>query len=516
MNRGRNGSKAPAASPHPEPAIGVPAEGTGPGGAEPISPISVTVEFADGRRRQRSFTKAFRIGRGEECDVRIEAKDVSRVHSEVLVRDGQWWVRDAASTNGTFLDGERVTLAPMPERAVLQLGGDEPRLLLRVGIDRENASDATIVDSPRTESYYVRHYLEGPEGTQLGRRTTMIRKAFLDVTRKRRRLYLLSIGGIAVLLAAAGAFSLHQRAQLAKQRGIAEDIFYQMKTVEVQLAQLEARVGPSPDRTTRAELAADRSRLADLEHSYESFLTELGVYDPKMTQEQRLILRVARVFGECELAMPEGLVAEVNRYIQKWKADTRLRDAIGRANANGYTPKVVTAMISFHLPPQFFYLALEESDFRADLCGPQTRYGIPKGAWQFVPETAIAYGLHTGPLYLLPQSDPRDERHDFAKATAAAARYLHDIYSKEAQASGLLVVASYNWGEGNVQQLIHSMPENPRERNFWRLITDHRRQIPRETYTYVFRVFAGAVIGEDPHLFGFDFDNPLAVSQPAR
>ena len=504
MSPGRSEGNAPPASP------------PGSGAGDPVPPISVTVIYADGRSHQRSFTQPFRIGRGEECEVRAESKDVSRVHAEVLVREGKWWVKDAASTNGTFLDGERVTLAPMPERAVLQLGCDDPRILLRVGGGKEDDTNATIVDAPRTEAYYVRHYLEGQKDSQVGRQTVMIRKAFLDVMRRRRRYYLLAIAVVVVLLAAAGAYSFHQRAQLAKQRAIAEDIFYQMKAVEVQLDQLEAKVGPSPDRLTSAELAADRSRLASLEHSYDSFLTELGVYDPKMTEDERLILRVARVFGECELAMPKGLVAEVDRYIKKWKDGNRLTDAIGRAESNGYAPKVVAAMTSVHLPPQFFYLALEESDFRTDLCGPHTRFGIPKGAWQFVPDTAIAYGLHTGPLFLLAQHDPRDDRHDFTKATMAAAHYLRDIYSKEAQASGLLVIASYNWGEGNIQQLIRSMPENPKERNFWRLITLHRRQIPRETYNYVFRVFAGAVIGEDPHHFGFDFDNPLVVGKTTR
>ena len=500
MNRGHDGSEAPPART--------------PGGGFP-PPLNVTVVYADGRRHQHVVTEPFRIGRGEECEVRAEGKDVSRVHAEIIHREGRWWVRDAASTNGTFLDGERVTLAQIPERAVLQLGGDDPRVLLRLGGEEEDAINATVVDAPRTEAYYVRHYLEGQKDSQVGRRTIMIRKAFLDVMRRRRRLYLLAIGFVVLLLVGAGAYSLHQRAQLAKQRAIAEDIFYQMKAVEVQLTQLEARVGPSPDSATRAELAVDRSRLANLEHSYDSFLAELGVYTPKMTEDERLILRVARVFGECELAMPHGFVAEVNRYIGKWKSDGRLADAVARAQANGYAPKVIAAMTSYHLPPQFFYLALEESDFRTDLCGPHTRFGIPKGAWQFVPETAIAYGLHTGPLYLLPQKDPRDERLDFGKATLAAARYLRDIFSKEAQASGLLVIASYNWGEGNIQQLIRSMPENPRERNFWKLIADHRRQIPRETYSYVFRVFASAVIGEDPHFFGFDFTNPLATTPPA-
>ena len=105
---------------------------------------------------------------------------------------------------------------------------------------------------------------------------------------------------------------------------------------------------------------------------------------------------------------------------------------------------------------------------------------------------------------------PRDERFDFAKATDAAAKYIHDLYKTEAQASGLLVFASYNWGQTNVRKLINSMPNDPRERNFWQLLKKHGDKIPRETYDYVFYIISAAVIGENPKLFGFNFDNPFA------
>ena len=51
--------------------------------------------------------------------------------------------------------------------------------------------------------------------------------------------------------------------------------------------------------------------------------------------------------------------------------------------------------------------------------------------WQFIPSTAEKYGLRTGPLKDEPVVDLLDERHDFAKSTAAAARYLRDIYTTE-------------------------------------------------------------------------------------
>ena len=53
------------------------------------------------------------------------------------------------------------------------------------------------------------------------------------------------------------------------------------------------------------------------------------------------------------------------------------------------------------------------------------------------------------------------------------------------------------------------MPANPKDRNFWRLLAGGKDRIPKETYDYVFYIASAAVIGENPRLFGFDFDNPL-------
>jgi soluble lytic murein transglycosylase-like protein len=162
------------------------------------------------------------------------------------------------------------------------------------------------------------------------------------------------------------------------------------------------------------------------------------------------------------------------------------------------------------MPAQFFYIALQESDFRPQAVGPETRFGIAKGMWQLMPQTAIQYGLKTGPLLDVPQFDPDDERFDASAATRAAARYLGDLYRGEAQASGLLVLASYNWGTTRVRNRIRAMKENPRDRNFWALLA--QTDVPAETRDYVFKIFAAAVIGEDPKLFGFEFDKPFQAA----
>jgi hypothetical protein len=229
-----------------------------------------------------------------------------------------------------------------------------------------------------------------------------------------------------------------------------------------------------------------------------------------MSEQDKLVLRVARIFGECELDMPPDFVAEVNRYIKMWQSSGRYERAIAKARANNYTTTIPQQLLAEGLPPQYFYLAMQESDFDPFISGPPTRKGYAKGMWQFIPETALKYGLHLGPLVDLPRPDTLDDRHNYERETVAASHYLKDLYGSDAQGSGLLVMACYNWGEDYVLPLVRSMPMNPRDRNFWMLLQKHRDKIPQQTYDYVFYIVSAAVIGENPRLFGFNFDNPLA------
>jgi pSer/pThr/pTyr-binding forkhead associated (FHA) protein len=49
------------------------------------------------------------LGRGPSADINLDDVYVSDEHAEVLPDDGSWSVRDLGSTNGTFLNGAKVT-----------------------------------------------------------------------------------------------------------------------------------------------------------------------------------------------------------------------------------------------------------------------------------------------------------------------------------------------------------------------------------------------------------------------
>lgn len=62
------------------------------------------------------------IGRTQECEVRLDHSSVSRQHAELYRQGPIYAVRDLESTNGTWLDGERVEHAALRAGSVLRFG----------------------------------------------------------------------------------------------------------------------------------------------------------------------------------------------------------------------------------------------------------------------------------------------------------------------------------------------------------------------------------------------------------
>lgn len=454
----------------------------------------------------RHFYQAATMGRAPSNDIVVDDDYVSGHHAEVRLVGDQWQIRDLESTNGTYVDGRRVDRVSLGYIARLRLGhADGPEIVLRVPA---NAPRDPTPPAPEPDAIAAR-YLgeEAPE--DMSERTRFVRAAFQqqrqqDAHRWGKRILKLRVavaGLLIVALGAAGLAYLSNR-RVQAQRAAAAELFHTIKALELDIRRLEAAAGVDQSLLARYE---------QLERQYEDLLATLGVYSDDTREEVQLVYRIVHRFGESEANVPEEFVDEVLRYVERWRR-SNLRAFVNVAHRNDYGRRIAATLLEHNLPPEFFYLALQESGLNTEAVGPETRFGFAKGMWQFIPQTAEQYGLRPGPLRGEPLPDQLDERHDFEKSTRAAARYLYDIYTTDAQASGLLVIASYNWGERNVIRLIQSMPETPRDRNFWKLLEQHRERIPEETYDYVFRIVSAAVIGENPQLFGFDFEPPLPAA----
>ena len=70
------------------------------------------------------------IGRGSDADITIDDTGTSRRHVEILWDGKRGQVNDLGSTNGSKLNGQPLTKAPLPPDSIIEIG--RTRIIFRV------------------------------------------------------------------------------------------------------------------------------------------------------------------------------------------------------------------------------------------------------------------------------------------------------------------------------------------------------------------------------------------------
>ena len=194
------------------------------------------------------------VGRHPMSDFRFDPLvdlDVSTRHAEFRSAGGMWIIADLASTNGTFVNGERITgERRLGEGDVVSFGGNGPRVEVRgMGI----VTPATSVQAQASSST--------PSAAPAPRMDTQARVAVAvkAQTKDMRRAY--SIGGGALVAAAVIAFAFWQRETSTREREMASIIAHSDSTLAVLAKKLDA---PRPGET--AFTAALKDSLAARKH----------------------------------------------------------------------------------------------------------------------------------------------------------------------------------------------------------------------------------------------------------
>jgi hypothetical protein len=80
----------------------------------PPGPSSLLVQAAgEARPRTVRLAASMTIGRAPECELRIDDTYASQQHARLFARNGSWFVEDLGSTNGTFVNDQKLAAPAM-------------------------------------------------------------------------------------------------------------------------------------------------------------------------------------------------------------------------------------------------------------------------------------------------------------------------------------------------------------------------------------------------------------------
>jgi pSer/pThr/pTyr-binding forkhead associated (FHA) protein len=119
--------------------------------------VNLVMFKPDGQRKDFPLTTAVSVvGRGEECELQIPLLNVSRRHSELRLDGDIIRVKDLASSNGTYLNNQRISegelsagdrLAIGPIVFTVQIDG-QPGEVTPIKSDGQVVAEGSAIDGP--------------------------------------------------------------------------------------------------------------------------------------------------------------------------------------------------------------------------------------------------------------------------------------------------------------------------------------------------------------------------------
>ncbi len=103
--------------------------------------INLDLIAGDGQTTPNRFTKKeILIGRDRNCDLTVTDESISARHAQLTFHHGQWWIEDRDSTNGTFLNDEKLNIPTVLATGdELKCGNTIFRVQMESGDDRPSA-----------------------------------------------------------------------------------------------------------------------------------------------------------------------------------------------------------------------------------------------------------------------------------------------------------------------------------------------------------------------------------------
>jgi hypothetical protein len=441
------------------------------------------------------------FGRGSEADYRFGDDGLSRLHATVYREGDNVWISDENSTNGSFVNGERVK----PNGTILYNGdkikiGHYTTLTVRIG-----SAASAAAKNPAEKSNAVAASGTSSQGIPV--------------------LIPLALAGFAVLVISISAVFIGYKVFGSNGPETSEETPYETSTPdepENKNDNKNTRKTPKPSASTETlptNSGTDPVPTSTVEIvGGKEVVLPKGKYQDMSDTDKNLYIaakaeKIARIIGNQKSdPIPAEAVQEIKKFLSGYvsRLNKAKKDSCepGSWIASDFTsvlnratrtsPMVVRSFRAEGIEPQIgIYVAMIEGEH----CPCLTSGTGAKGMFQFLASSAPDYGL-----------DP-NQRCDPDQSAKAGAKYLKTLIARFGTApdSVPLAIASFNSGQGNLSKNLDTVfaATGGQNRSFWTLAANKGilqggagKQFNAENIKYVPKFFAAAIVGENPQDFG--------------
>jgi hypothetical protein len=495
--------------------------------------VFLTYPTPEGSREIALDGDRISLGRGSVADLRFDDDGLSRLHATIHREGEKVWILDENSTNGTFVNGEKVPPAGTPLR-----DGDRVKIGhytdLRIRLAEQQQQKENIAaneNKPLAQSAFTAAASSASSSS-----SSSSAFGILPVALTAFAIFVIAISAAFIAINALVGGSEPTVVQNTNPNG---------RIIDDNGDPIEEEETPKPSPKSSREAGANQTTetansnlTASPEDSNKTTANSLlprkkfvEMSEPEKDEYVKIKAeKIARIIGNqtSEPIPPEAVrsirghlkgyvdrvrAARVNNCGQGAFTRSDMTTVMERASRNA--PFILRAFYAEGLDPQIgLYVAMIESEHCPCLQSPTGALGM----FQFVRGTGREYNLQV--KNDASPSNP-DQRCDPEPAARAAAQYLKYLTGRfgTGPMSFPLAIASYNSGQGGLSQNLEKALKAAagQDRSFWTLVANQvvfeggiGEQFRRENVKYVPKFFAAAIIGENPQDFGIDMQ-PLST-----
>ncbi len=445
-----------------------------------MATIKLIIKSANKTQQIEMKASHLSIGSGASANIVIPDPSLSKIHASIHQENNNIWILNQSPTTSCYVNNIVV-----PPKGLPLKDGDHIKLSNGTSIDiTTNLASIGKKDLSTTSSSDSKSYSSASESTLL-------------------KIVAAMISGMLLISGLIWFFTKEKPKKITTPSPIISPIDYTTKNDDLPTKTPEPIETVTP---TPTPLATEVVETVDIK--------KIKLYQ-QMTEEEKLEFvdrqaqHIAMMMGNRPYAFTDDVLRYIKKYLDGYaqRANTNstklwgenLPSLYGRAST--YAPEIIKAFNARGIPPVVgLYIVMIETEYHDCLESPVGA----KGLFQFMPETARAYGV-----------DPND-RCDVKKMSPAAAHYIADRiteFGPDAM-SVALGIAGYNRSPDSVRRDLHDViNSNNRERSFWTLVANSDkldRPFQNENIKYVPKFFAAAIVGETPWAFGLKL-KPLST-----